>query len=293
MKKEVLFSIILSLLFLTLMNLNNSFGMNEEITILTQSVPTEERRVEDFSNFELSIDDEQVFSNKENEHIYFQYEGISSDYPLQETYLLTFDDKEIYHFDLTFTFNYTEFDTNDRLTFRVFVGSYYSYDNISIGTPFIDGFSLLCGGGMWDAWDTSTCSYVALGYPGGVKDRVETGSNTGSFMRDLRVHLARNETGMVSEVFDAQTEEFIVHGYWEENIDMVCHFIVLEFYTGHEESNVHALAYDINGLFNVAADNTTSNTNSGLTIVIPGFSFGIGIIVLVIQIYSKKNNKNN
>ncbi|MFW9923847.1 MAG: hypothetical protein ACFFDW_11235 [Candidatus Thorarchaeota archaeon] len=229
-------------------SVKNTIMIEENVAISPQD-EIEHFDLIDFKNFTQFLDDPNIDSWNSNYEVDFYYDGSTSDYPIKESYICTFDEYgNATYFEIYARFNYTLENADDRLSYRMFCGSYYNYTGEYIGMPYNLNYGLLCGGGIWDAWDASTGCYVNVGYPYGVKDQTTTSLGSMITYTEVVLHLVRNESGLYSEVINYANGNYFLMGYWDEGIDIPVNYILLDFYTGQSISHVGVMMNNITGV---------------------------------------------
>lgn len=204
--------------------------------------------VNDFSDFIINTNSSVVMSQNTNESVSFQYNGLSSDSGQHDNYLMTFDEfGSCYDFEYTARFNYSLTDINDRITFRMMMGSYYTYNGTFIGLPDYPGNEdFLFSAGLTDIWTDHIGYHVMYLYPNDVKLKLENAYGSIGYSGDLEIYATRVNTTLTCILRDVVTEVVYLEQILTIGVTKPINYLYMDFYTGGSESTVEVCAYYIN-----------------------------------------------
>ncbi|NHJ39560.1 MAG: hypothetical protein FK731_05955 [Asgard group archaeon] len=235
-----------------------------------------EYHVNSFTDFELYTDNDLVDSYNYGDYIEFKYIMENTEVNQSEQYLLTLDNERgCSDFTLKTRFSYYAANYVDRLTFRIFVGSYYlENDNYVSVNPLGSGSqkSIIVGGGIWDAWVASTGKHVAIAFPDNIQDRQETEYNSLDGIGEIEVTLQRYGSNVIAKINDTKDDSLQIDYSWFNGLDRQVNYILLEFYSVGLASNVSLEVMSIDGTFLIGEI---------ITLIFPGFSIQTSIISLI------------
>ncbi|HUU78132.1 MAG TPA: hypothetical protein VMX55_07265 [candidate division Zixibacteria bacterium] len=216
---------------------------------IIESVRFDPFDVTNFNDFILSNDCTNIQSSNDSSYVFFSFDGSTDELNQREDYIFDFKVLGNYtEFDIYTMFNYTMIDLNDRLTFRVFVGSYFDFSGNYLGPVDYDnvGDYLIIGAGIWDAWEANTEDYIVIGYPYNVKERINSG--TPDYFGNLAVHLKRNSSLILAQCIDIDTGNILLEHVWDGSAGWPpANFLLLDFYSEETVSTVTTCVFNITG----------------------------------------------
>lgn len=240
--------------------------------------------VNDFSEFTINDNNSAVNSIKTETTISFEYTGSSSDSGLHDNYIMLLDDYgHCFDFEYKTRFNYSLTDINDRITFRMMMGSYYTFNGSFIGLPDSPGNEdFLFSAGLTDISSTDIGYHVMYLYPNDVKLKLEDNLGSIGYSGDLEIYASRVDTTLTCILRDTVTHEIYLEQVLIEGVTKPINYLYLDFYTGGTDSTVEVCAYYIDAALEIP---------DFITIVF-GFStpiiFTSLLLILIIPVYFKK-----
>ncbi len=207
---------------------------------------------DDFSNFTLHENNPNVTSTKSNHIIYYSYNGCSTHYYNHENYILDLGlFGNVSDFSITTRFQFNMSYDIDELSFAMIAGSYYNYDrDIYLGLPYyLSAKSYLAEIGIIDNQPGESARYFTSAYPYGIENQILSPHSSADLTDVLELLMIRNFSGLYAECRVPYTDNILTCNYWATGIDIPVNYILLDFMSGYEDSNVNLTAFDFEGSF--------------------------------------------
>jgi len=188
-----------------------------------------------------------------------------------------------FDFEYTARFNYSLTDVDDRITFRMMMGSYYTFDGSYVGLPQQPGNNnFLYSAGITDAWAAEIGYHVMFLYPFDVMLKLEGNYGSIGYSGDLEIYATRVNTTLTCILRDTITREVYFEQVLYDGVTKPINYLYMDFYTGRTVSTVDVCAYYINAILDIPDYTTFTSGFSTLTII------ASLLLVLVIPVMFKK-----